>query len=209
MFAAWVFVPPGRLRVAAVAVAAVLAGPKALLLLPVWLMGVALRRAPRLQDAPLLIAAPAFIVGLLAVGWVLATTSYNGPIGFVERNVSPWIFLHLGQARVFWYDWLFGLIVTVHFLGARGVAELLPLERIQGAIRWCAGISFAAYLFHAPLLHFFSAFVPRDLGWIAVGLTLLVIAVLGPAVEGSKRWWRRSLERVAARLFPPVAHVTR
>ena len=202
LFAAWVFVPPGPRRMAAVSVAALLAGPKALVLLPVWLTGVALQRSPRLRASTPIVAMGLFVLGLLAIGWVLATTSYNGPIALMRRNVSPWIFDQLAQARVFWYDWLFGLVVAAHLCGACRVAEYLPLERVQGAIRWCAGISFAAYLFHAPLLHFFSAFLPRDRGWVAVGLTFAAIALLGPPVERSKRWWRLTLGRAAERIFP-------
>ncbi len=202
LFAAWVFVPAGRWRAGAVTGAMVLAGPKAVLLLPVWLMGVALQRSQRLFALPVPVAAILFVAGLGLAAWVMTTTSYNGPIGFMQHNVSPWVVDHLGQARVFWYDWLFGLVVTAHLCGGRRIAEYLPLEAARGAIRWCAGISFAAYLFHAPLLQFFSAFLPRTGGWIAVGLTVVAIALLGPPVEQSKRWWRRMLERAADRIFP-------
>ena len=53
-----------------------------------------------------------------------------------------------------------------------------------------------------PLLHFWAAFLPPVQGWLAVGLTLACIAVLGPPVERTKRWWQRTLHMVSIRLVP-------
>ena len=203
LFAAWVLMPPGRARVVAVTMAALFAGHKALLLLPIWLMGVALQRSQALSRLSSNVNVALWASGLLAVGWILAMRTYNPAIGIMERLVSPWVFTQLDQARVFWFDWVFGLAVAAHLLGARTVASWLPLERIAGPIRWCAGVSFAAYLFHMPLLHMWAAFLPADQGWLAITLTLAVIALLGPWVENSKRWWRRALDRVASVLPLP------
>jgi peptidoglycan/LPS O-acetylase OafA/YrhL len=197
LFAAWVFVPPGRQRAAAVAAAALLAGHKALLLLPIWLMGVALQRSRSIRRFSTLTNVLLWSGGLICIGWVVATRAYDPVIGAMSRSVSPWIFVHLAQARVFWFDWLFGLAVMAHLLGARTIAAWLPLERIAGPIRWCAGISFAAYLFHMPVLTFCAAVLPRNQGWLGIALTLAVIAILGPPVERSKSWWRRMLNRAA------------
>jgi peptidoglycan/LPS O-acetylase OafA/YrhL len=193
LFAAWVFMPPGRRRTIAVAAAMLLAGHKALLLLPIWLMGVALQRARTLRRLPPGWNMALCAGGLLVVGWVLAARAYDPAIAATRRLVTPWVFMQLAQARVFWFDWIFGLAVAAHLLGARTVVARLPLERAAGPIRWCAGTSFAAYLFHMPLLHLWAAFLPADQGWLAIALTLAVIALLGPIVERSKRWWRRQL----------------
>jgi len=40
--------------------------------------------------------------------------------------------------------------------------------------------------------------LPRSQGALAIALTLLAIALLGPPVERSKRWWRQRLESVVA-----------
>lgn len=198
LFAIWTFLPPGRWRRLALAVAIPLAGFKALLLLPIWLMGVALQRMPRLVRPGLAVSSAAFGIGGLAVACVLAIDAYDPVNQFMERLLDPWVFLHVGQARAFWFDWLFGLCVAMHLAGARRIAEFLPLERLAaGPIRWCAGVSFAAYLFHAPVLHCLSAFLPPGSGWLALTLTLLTIGLLGPTVERTKHWWRRQLNRVA------------
>jgi peptidoglycan/LPS O-acetylase OafA/YrhL len=202
LFAAWVFSPPGRLRTIAVAAAALLAGHKALLLLPIWLMGVALQRFRTLRRLGFGANVALCAGGAVAVAGVLAARAYDPAIATMKHLVTPWIFTQLAQARVFWFDWLFGLAVAVHLLGARAVAERLPLERLSGPIRWCAGVSFAAYLMHMPLYHLWAAFLPADQGWLAIGLTLAVIAALGHQVERSKGWWRHNLDRLVDLALP-------
>ena len=200
LFAAWVFAPPGRIRAVAVLAAALLAGHKALLLLPIWLMGVALQRAHMLRRLPSTVNAALCAGGLLVVGCILATHAYNPATAAMAHFVGPWVFTQLAQARVFWLDWAFGFAVAAHLLGARTVMARLPMERIAAPVRWCAGVSFAAYLFHMPLLQLWAAFLPADQGWLAIALTLAVIALLGPPVERSKRWWRRMLNDAAGAL---------
>lgn len=205
LFAAWVFTPPGRVRAVAVGVAVLLSGHKALLLLPIWLMGVALQRSEALRRLGLGASAALCAASSVAIGWILVTRAYDPVIDLTSQLASPWIMTQLAQARVFWFDWIFGLAVAAHILGARALVNRLPLERVAAPIRWCAGASFAAYLFHMPLLHLCAAFLPADKGWLAVALTLAVIAVIGPPVERSKRWWRRELNRVPALVRPAFA----
>lgn len=196
LFAAWIFAPPGRVRRTALLLVILLAGHKALLLLPIWLMGVALQRSRTLRRFSPLTNVTLWAGGLMIVGWVLASHAYNPAIALMKSVVSPWIFTQFAQARVFWFDWMFGLAVAAHLLGGRTIVSRVPLERIEGTVRWCAGVSFAAYLFHMPLLHLWAAFLPADQGWIAIGLTFAVIATLGHAVERSKTWWRDQISLV-------------
>ncbi|WP_158258487.1 acyltransferase family protein [Rhodopila globiformis] len=200
LFAAWTFVPPGRARKVALSIGVLLAGHKALLLSPIWLMGVGLQRSAKLRQFGGKIGVVFWGAGFLLVAWVLATHLYDPAIALMRHLVSPWIMTQLAQARVFWLDWMLGLAVALHLLGARSICNRIPLERIAAPIHWCASISFAAYLFHMPLLHFFAAFLPKDAGTLAIGLTFLVIALLGGPVEKSKRWWRWMLGWIADRL---------
>jgi len=207
LFAAWTFVPPGAVRKVAVAAAALLAGHKALLLLPIWLMGVALQRSHRPRRISVPVGVALWCGGLAATVAILATHVYKPAIDVMKDLAGPWIFNQLAQAGVFWLDWILGLAVAAHLLGARRLAPWLSLERFAGSIRWCASMSFAAYLFHLPLLHLCAAFLPKDNGVLAIAVTLCAIALLGPWVEGSKLWWRRALSWIADRLFAakPVA----
>jgi peptidoglycan/LPS O-acetylase OafA/YrhL len=204
LFAAWVFVPPGRMRKIALAIAVLLSGHKALLLLPIWLMGVALQRSRSLRRFNFGANVTLWFAGFLIVATIATIHAYNPAINLMKHLVSPWIFTQLAEARVFWFDWVFGLAVAAHLLGARDVANRLPMERIAAPVRWCAGISFAAYLFHVPLLHFWAAILGRTHGWIGITLTLAVIALLGPPVERSKRWWRRQLDLLLGYSLPLI-----
>ena len=203
LFAAWTFRPPGRARALATAALVMLAGDKAVLLLPIWLMGVALQRSRRLRRLGFGANALLWAGSLAVIGWVLAARAYDPAIGIMQRLAGPWLYAHLAPARVFPFDWLFGLIVAANLLGARAVMDQLPLERIAGPIRWCADVSFAAYLFHMPLLHLCAAFLSPNQGVLATALTLAAIALLGPPAERSKRWWRRRIERTTAVLPLP------
>ena len=196
LFAAWVFAPPGRMRIFLVGIGLFFAGHKALLLLPIWIMGIVLERSIILRRLGPRSSLAFCIGGFLVVAWILATSAYDPAISRMRELVSPWIFTELAQARVFWFDWVFGAAVAAHLLGARKMVERIPVERIIVPIRWCAGVSFAAYLFHMPLLHLWAAFLPKHQGWLAIGLTLTVIAILGRLTERSKNWWRWLLERL-------------
>ena len=159
-------------------------------------MGVALQRCHSVRLLPVAACFTLWFCSLLAIGWVLLTRAYDPPITAMAHLVGAWLFRQLAQARVFWFDWVFGSAITAHLLGARTMVERLSLDWIAKPARWCSGVSFAAYLFHMPLLTLFAAFLPAEDGWLAIGLTLAVIAVLGPPVERSKRLWRAMLTRV-------------
>ena len=190
LFAAWTFVPPGKARIAALMVAAALSGHKALLLLPIWLMGVVLQRSSKLRGLSFATGTLLWCGSLAVIAWVLMSHIYVPAINAMNAVVNPWIMTQLAQARVFWLDWLLGLIIAAHLLGARSLSARLPLERIARPVRWCAGISFAAYLFHMPLLYLCAAFLSKESGVLAIVITLAVIATIGPWVERTKGWWR-------------------
>jgi peptidoglycan/LPS O-acetylase OafA/YrhL len=195
-FGLWTFMRPGWMRTGLASVAALLSGHKGLLLFPIWLMGVVLQRASSLRRHPAWLDVVLWSISLVLMGWILIGRIYDPAIGAMKAALDPWVFRQLAQAQVFWLDWGFGLLVAVHLLAVRRVSQWLPLEQIATPARWCAGISFAIYLFHFPLLHLTAAFLPANQGWLAIGITLAVIAVLGPPAERSKVLWRRWLKSV-------------
>ena len=200
LFAAGVFLPRGRRRTVALAAAAVFCGFKGLLLLPVWLTGVALHRSRNRQRGGLPGAAILFAAG----GAIFIWLAVLGPYGQIQvvnvRVLGPWLAHELDQARLFWLDWILGAAIALHLAGAGAVVDRLPLASIARLIRWCAGISFATYLFHEPLLHLCAAFLPREYGMTAMGITAVTIAVIGPVVERTKRPWRDCLDIAVCRL---------
>ena len=207
LFAAWMFMPAGRRRALAVAGLLLLSGHKAILLLPIWLMGVALQRSAWLRRLTPTVNTLLFAGGgLVAIG-IMAGRVYDPAIEMSDRVLPHWIMHQMAEAQVFWMDWLFGLLVTVHLLGSRTVIGAIAIERFAGPIRASAGVSFAAYLFHMPLLQLCSAFLTVDQGYIAVAVTMIIIAAVGRPVERTKRWWVAKLNAlaIAARQLKPVA----
>ena len=148
LFAAAVFLQ-GRRRIIAIAAAALLAGPKILLLFPVWLMGVAAwrwRTALPPQWATLLaFGAVAGFVGLQAFGgqqlfWQPAT---------------PWVPPFYSA-----HDYIVGALVALLIVGLANARLPMPRAGLERLIRRLAGTTFGLYLLHYPLLNFFGTVIP-------------------------------------------------
>ena len=101
-------------------------------------VGFAVARLARLWS----VLVPAMV--LTVVCDVVAWHLYDPAIDLMESLVSPWISRQLVQVRVFWFDWVLGLAIAAHLLGARVLIARVPLERLAAPIRWCAGVSFVA-----------------------------------------------------------------
>lgn len=149
LFGAWLFLD-GHRRTAAILAISVIAGPKILLLLPVWLLGVAVY-----WHRPNLGARTALAVFLLTA--LLACAVSFG-------HMSIWLRIHMAAcwpgamaalhgANQFLGDWLLGLLVAANFAAAACLGRFgAVLLRAAGPIRWAAGCTFSAYLYHMPLL---------------------------------------------------------
>jgi peptidoglycan/LPS O-acetylase OafA/YrhL len=204
LFAAAMFLH-GRGRIAAVLGAAVLAGPKILFLLPVWLMGVAAWRwrtaLPRPLGWPLVILCLAGFVTLQAFG--------GQQLFWHPRS----IWLPPGSSL---YDHVVGIIVALFILGLANVQLPMPGRRCEHLVRYLAGMSFGLYLLHYPLLNFFGTIVPgppdtalhRVLVFgLALGGALALASLIEPRKLALKRRLRSAL--FALRGPPPstaVAH---
>jgi peptidoglycan/LPS O-acetylase OafA/YrhL len=141
----------GRRRTVWLAILALAAGLKVLLLLPIWLMGVWLARAgARYRPGPL----AAF--GCLAAGLALAALA-----NLAEQPAERTLIAISGLGRP---DYKFsayvltdvplGVAVTLCFLGLRPLADMAAgaLQRCERPIRYAAGLSFTLYMLHWPIL---------------------------------------------------------
>jgi peptidoglycan/LPS O-acetylase OafA/YrhL len=148
LFAAATFLR-GRRRTAAVGLAALLAGPKIILLLPVWLMGVAAWRwratFPKGLGRPL--------VAISLTGFI-AIEALGGQQLFWHPS-THW--LPPGYSA---YDYILGVIVAFFIVGLANLQLPMPGMRLEGVVRGLAGMSFGLYLLHYPLLNFFGTVVP-------------------------------------------------
>jgi peptidoglycan/LPS O-acetylase OafA/YrhL len=177
-------------RIGALWVAALLAGPKILVLLPVWLSGVAAWRwracLPTKFGGPLMIAGLAGFVTLEAFG---------GQRLFVHP-ASRWL-----PPEYSAYDYIIGIGVALVIVGLANTRLPMPNFKVERGVRWLAGTSFGLYLLHYPLLNFFGAVLPGSAEGtmhriLVFVLTLSGALVLAHAVEPRKGELKRRLRSV-------------
>lgn len=142
----------GPARWAWLALLAAVAGPNILLLMPVWLVGVALVRLPAARRVPAALAAPLVALAVAALFFVPA----HAMDGFkLLRGVVPW---QLGSSLYAVTDLALGLALAAGFAGLKTLADRAAERGLtlpgwsEPAIRWTANMSFSLYLLHWPLL---------------------------------------------------------
>ena len=136
-------------RYYAVGAGALLIGPKILLMMPVWLMGVGVQRwQPRWTEAT---AAFWFVMTALLGGLFF----YFGVSTKIHLNAAarwPVAWSHLSGANEFLGDSVLGLLVAVHFAAAGSLDRLsVCLAPVQRPIRFLASYTLSTYLYHMPL----------------------------------------------------------
>lgn len=194
----------GRWRVVAPTAWAVIVGPKILLLLPVWGLGVWVHwrsRVPALSARAGLALAAAGALGYVAfrgLGGPAAlealTRSWIGPEAMVALGFSKW----------FLASYVIGALVALHLVGIAAAAPLLERWLPARPIRYVASFTFALYLFHYPLLHLYAAAAnyagPAD--WravIVIPATLATVWLLGQVTERRKAALKRWMLALAQR----------
>ncbi|MGC3986240.1 MAG: acyltransferase [Pseudorhodoferax sp.] len=205
LFGAWLFTR-GRRRWLACGLAALVMGPKIVLLLPVWLAGVWAYRTPLAQRL-----SPAG-AALLCAATLAAYLAYRDSAlpqdlaAFTAQWLGSTATRRLGWSANFLASYLVGALVALHFVGARRLLQDdAPVPHaLERGIRTLAGFTFALYLFHNPLLQFFGA-LAHWLGWweqralpVVLG-PLLVVGLLGARTERLKGPLKAALLRLFAR----------
>jgi peptidoglycan/LPS O-acetylase OafA/YrhL len=201
----------GRFRWAWAALAALIAGPKILLLMPLWLLGVVTYRAikaeklNRLQGYLVSAASIAAYVVFIALGGKTALDHA------VEWLVGPDTELLLSNSKGFLANYVTGILFSSLLVGLAAVAQdfAVPLYRLQKPIRALAGLTFTLYLFHYPLVYALRALVlatgmERVSPLIVTGGTLAIVALLAPVTEAQKGTLRRLMAKFATRRERPA-----
>jgi peptidoglycan/LPS O-acetylase OafA/YrhL len=204
LFGFWFFLR-GWVRWAALALTAVLVGHRILLLLPVWLIGVAVWYARRRVSAG---AGALLFAGSLLAYVMLAATGWGMQLGAVIDSTL----LHdrwLGWSKLAGWKYLLGVLVGLNILGMTAMAGWFSWGRAEQPIRRAAGMTLTLYLFHYPLLSFFAAVLPGPTSGLARGLviavpTLLCMANIAVLTEQRKeqlrRWLMQMWQGVVSRL---------
>ena len=198
----------GLQRAMALLIGAALLGPKILLLLPVWTLGVAVYR---INTHHLASARVGLVLWLSSIALYAAFRAYG-----LRDALLAWSHAQFGRQFVehslhwsneFLASYVIGLLVAMNFVGLRACASIFEpaLLRFERPIRRWAACTFAIYLFHYPLLQCLAAsggFDARSPFAIALlGLvTLLLCRLLASVTEQRKERVRAALLRLAQTL---------
>ncbi len=194
----------GIKRLVFVSLAALIAGPKILLLLPVWLLGVLLFRASR--NFQLHIATGV----LLVTGSIALYTLYriSGTPEYLYELTEEVLSTHfvrnkLEFSRWFLNDYLVAMLVAMNILGVVSISGRIRVHDKTGQyIRYFAGMTFALYLFHYPLLQLYASVFNNNAA--VVVLTLTSVILLAPVTEGRKSYWLKLMDRIHSCFRKPL-----
>lgn len=177
----------GRRRTVLIIVVCILVGPKILLLLPLWVLGVVIYR----WKAPYLLP--------VWVGWVLFLLSlilFGLYSHFRLTNVlSDWLLQIIGEhwhkqlafSKFFIGDYLLGAIIFINFIGARRITDSLSGSMLKGSgiIRRISDFTFSLYILHQPLLLFWASLINWPSQGYAFYLAIMVSACMSIVVIGT------------------------
>ncbi|MEZ5931899.1 MAG: acyltransferase [Alphaproteobacteria bacterium] len=192
-------------------VAAALAGPAILLLMPIWLLGVLLARKPSLLFKSQLFAFCAAVLGLLvivAIGQMGSGIDVSLRLTLKEHIPGYWRLIY---SQRFVTDYVIGLAVALHLTGMRsmmlgGLGD--PIVSIAKPIRYMASGTFSIYLFHKPMTEIIGGVWPNDGGSISASLVaftciLSMCMLAAHLTEHRAAAWRSLL---ASSLIRPWGH---
>lgn len=204
IYAAARYVPGRRRKWAAVSVLCAVCGPKILLLMPVWLLGVAayaIHSTVRLGRPTAMLLAAMSAVGL----YMLAVSGVKAQWQALTYVVLGPLAQALGPSRHVLYATTFGLLATVHLVAMVALAPMIgEVWRVaERMVRAASACTFAIYLFHYPVLKFLvAATEAASLGALRAPLVvmtaLLAIAALGRACDHVKPAMRRRIGQLLA-----------
>jgi peptidoglycan/LPS O-acetylase OafA/YrhL len=201
LFAAATFMD-GWKRLAWLAALALVAGPNVLLLLPVWLVGVALARLPAARRVPTALAI-AFVA--IAAASLFVMPQFSRPVYRAIHHVVPW---RMGFSLFAITDLGLALAMALGFAGLRTLTQngnvwlgRAWLERAEKPIRYAANMSFSLYLLHWPLLKLLRVLRAPDDGALGFVLVLAVILAASAAFATLTEHHRDRVRALLERAF--------
>lgn len=205
----------GRQRVLGLCAVAALVGPKILLLLPVWVLGVWVYRVNARDRVGERLGT---VLALGSVALYAAFRAFGGRDALLHASYE-WLGKSFVEQGLKWSNeflaaYFIGALVAANFIGVNALAARLTpvLTACERPIRFCAGYTFSIYLFHYPLLQFLMAALPLDakapLHIAALLLsTLFACCLLGQFTEKRKDFARAAVRTLVrwGRSFGPKA----
>jgi peptidoglycan/LPS O-acetylase OafA/YrhL len=200
LLGAWTFIRCWRKRVTICVSIAIIAGPKIILLMPVWMAGLVAYQVSGRLNLPVKASLLVFgLTGCLILGVILDEWTVWADKGNWAA-VAPWFF-----STGFMADYQVGLLVAIHLIAVEQVmrvaGEKWTIRPLEKCVRFLADRSFSLYAFHMPLLYLISVTVPYQKS--ESGEVLLVLGMLGVMV-GILHWFtekRRNIWRILFRFL--------
>ncbi len=197
IYGLWAFKPAGRAGWLWPVLGCLVAGPKILILMPIWLAGVVVCRMERPAlgvQASWLLSGSAALVALALIALVPPFPGYIGG--------APWFF-----AAQFGTDWLVGIAIALAVWlipAADPSAATKPVTRPGAKVLRKAGdLTFSLYVVHYPLLILYRALTA---GWalkpaanMALGAVVVLTAcvTIGLWLEARRPFWLMMFDRIA------------
>ncbi len=192
---ATIFYFSGAKRILLFSIAIIIAGPKILLLFPVWLFGAYVYHATQKNTLRLFHAS---CLTFLPIAIYFLLRDFEVPKHLLQQTIEyfgrDFLYNEIKWSRRFLNDYIVGGLFAIHLFGVIALVKNINIPiLIEKPIRYFAGTTFALYLLHYPLLQFFGSIF--DNGRIIVSLTFISVLLLAPFTEGKKKEWNTLLER--------------
>jgi peptidoglycan/LPS O-acetylase OafA/YrhL len=196
IFAAAIFYD-GRKRLLLVTLLVLLSGPRIALLMPMWLLGVAIYHATKSAVLERRTALAAFLFSFAALIAIRAFGIDNAIDRSVNATFGGWPAHYLSNSQNFASNYLAALLFGINIFSAAYLPmSLFKVERVRKSIQYAASFTFVLYLTHYPLLFFYANVLhhnPHSLASVMaiVSATLVTVWLLGFVTEHRKDAWRR------------------
>jgi len=186
IFGLWFFRKPGAVSIVILILAIIIAGPKIILMMPIWVMGYLAYRLP----PPKISRAMAWwFVGLaLLSGGVVA--AFLPPLPYVI-HLKP-----LYYANQFFTDWVIAIFVAAALWILPNGNSNQPVSKRANIFRKIADLTFPLYVLHFPLIVLWRATIGIDydnFGQLCVAITFVLItaSIIGYFLEKQRPLWSR------------------
>lgn len=176
-------------------------GPKIILLLPVWLMGVYAYNKSCHQALSVNVGLLLFIGSIILY---IAFKLVNLPLRLSWHTASLVgvdYYLLFGESKDFLFSYIVGALVAANFIGLNSISKYLSINNIlvERIIQLLASYTFSLYLLHQPLLNFYAAVLKNNPSslfdqCLLFILTIMSVYVIGNLTEHKKAWWKMFFE---------------
>lgn len=191
IFGLWFFRTTGWKSALPLVIACVIAGPKVLIMMPIWIAGYAAYRLPK----PSLSAATSW--GLLGIAALVTSLSVVYFPILPNKIGAPPLFFS-GQ---FLTDWVNGLLFATALWFLPLSTQAVPSKKWVGWFRKIADLTFPIYVLHNPLLILsqvvfgYEKYNDAQM-WKVIIVVLITAALLGLLLEKQRHLWTKFFRKI-------------